>query len=77
MVTATRRLRVVTYLREHRRIGTTRACRLVGVSRASYAYVSRRLEQDVPVRAQLRAAAVRHPRWGAPRLTGCCVAKAW
>jgi putative transposase len=68
VVTAQQRRRVVTYLRERRHVGTTRACRLVGISRASCAYVSRRLERDAPVRAQLRAAAASHPRWGAPRL---------
>jgi putative transposase len=38
------------------------------ISRASCAYVSRRAERDAPVRAALRTAALRHPRWGAPRL---------
>jgi putative transposase len=68
VVTAGQRRRVVTYLRECRQVGVTRACRLAGISRASCAYASRRAERDAPVRARLRDAAGRHPRWGAPRL---------
>ena len=68
MVTAGQRRRAVTYLRECRHVGPTRACRIVGISRASCAYASRRIGGDAPVRVALRAAAARHPRWGAPRL---------
>jgi putative transposase len=68
VVTAEQRRCVVTWLRERRHVAITRACRLVGISRASCCYVSRRREPDAPVRAALRSAAMAHPRWGAPRL---------
>ncbi len=68
MVTATQRRQAVTYLRERRRVGITRACRLVGISRTSYAYTSRRAAADAVLGAALRDAATQHPRWGVPRL---------
>lgn len=67
-MTASQRRAAVTYLHERRDVGTTRACRLAGISRASCAYRSRRAERDAPVRTALRTAATQHPRWGAPRL---------
>lgn len=73
MVTASQRRAVVTFLRERRDVGMTRACRLAGISRASRAscaYRSRRTERDAPARAALRSAATQHPRLGAPRLHG-------
>jgi putative transposase len=70
-VTATQRRQAVTYLHDGRHVGVTHACRLVGMSRASFAYRSERAVRDAPVRARLRALAELHPRWGAPRLHWC------
>lgn len=67
-MTAEQRRAAVTHLVRARRASLRRACRLVGISRASYGYVSRRAAADAPVRARLRALAAAHPRWGAPRL---------
>lgn len=68
MVTARQRRHAVTYLRERRQVGITRACRLLGISRASAGYVSRRAAPDAVLGQALREAAARHPRWGVPRL---------
>ena len=68
MVTAQQRRHAVTFLCDGRRVGITRACRLLGISRASARYVSRRTEGDATLGAALRLAAARHPRWGVPRL---------
>lgn len=70
-MTATQRRQAVTYLHDGRHVGVTHACRLVGMSRASFAYHSERAVRDAPVRARLRALAELHPRWGAPRLHWC------
>ncbi len=67
-MTAEQRRRAVTYLRTSRRTSLSRACRLVGIGRSSYAYTSRRAAQDAPVRARLRVLAGQRPRWGVPRL---------
>ena len=67
-MTAEQRRRAVTYLRTSRRVSLRRACRLVGIGRASYGYASRRAARDAPVRARLRVLAGERPRWGVPRL---------
>jgi putative transposase len=71
VVTASQRRRAVTFLRTSRQVGVTLACRVLTMSRSSFAYQSRRAEQDAPIRTRLRALAEIHPRWGAPRLHWC------
>jgi hypothetical protein len=67
-VTAEQRRRPVTFLRTSRRASLARACRLVGIGRSSYAYMSRRAKRDAPVRARLRTLTGERPCWGVPRL---------
>ena len=51
-----------------RRLSCRRACTLLGVSRSTLGYVSRRGRQDVPLLAELRRLATRHPRYGYRRI---------
>ena len=51
-----------------RRLSCRRACTLLGVSRSTLGYVSRRGRQDVRLLAELRRLATRHPRYGYRRI---------
>jgi hypothetical protein len=71
VVTAEQRRAAVTHLVRARRASLRRACRLVGISRASYGYVSRRAAADAPVRARLRGGARSPPRTRAGGRRAC------
>ena len=59
---------VVTSVRGRYRVSERRLCRFLGFERTALRYVPQRPLRDAPLRAQLRALAAQHPRWGVPRL---------
>jgi putative transposase len=67
VVTTEQRRQVVTYLRAAYSVSARRACRLVGLARSRWQYVSRRPARDA-LRERLKALAGERPRWGYKRL---------
>ena len=55
-------------LRDERHRSVSRACRAVGISRAGFRYVPKRIVSDEPIRAAITEFAKRFPRRGLPRL---------
>ena len=61
------RRQVVDHLRCGLGFSESRACGLIGMSRSSYRYTSRRPSDD-EIRARMRELAGKRPRWGYRRL---------
>ena len=53
----------------HHGLSERRACRLVGLSRSSYRYVSKQTEEDQDIARKLHELAARHPSWGQKKMT--------
>lgn len=75
MVTTAQRRAVVTDATRGRGVPVARACRYLGVERSLVRYVPQRRVPEA-LGTRLRELATAKPRWGSPRLTWRCGARA-